>query len=84
MEERRDEQGPVRRSVLEIMILMFTATVCFAILAIGFTIVWIGTHVPDANLSGITAALISIISAILGALLGLLAAKRDVFHPEDQ
>lgn len=73
------------RPTLDLMVLMLTATVCFAILATGATIAIIEIKDPSADTSNIVQSLLSIISGILGALLGLLAGKREqMLHPPEE
>ncbi len=66
------------RSVLEIMVLTFVGTVSFMLVAMGTAIVVVKVRDPHADTDVITQSLISLVSAILGALLGLLAGKATV------
>ena len=63
------------RSVLEVMVLTFVATVSFMLVAMGTAIVVVKVRDPTADVDVITQSLISLVSAILGALLGLIAGK---------
>lgn len=65
------------RSTVEVMVLMLTFTVCFGILATGATIAVIEIRDPSVDTSSITQSLLSLVSGILGALLGLLAGKAE-------
>ena len=71
------------RSVIETMILAFTAIVVFVMFATATAIVVVeisskGTADTDNAVDG----LMSLISAILGALLGLIAGKSSVINPD--
>jgi hypothetical protein len=66
------------RSVLEVMVLTFVATVAFMLVAMGTAITVVKIRDPSADTDVITQSLISLVSAILGALLGLLAGKATV------
>ena len=63
------------RSTIEIMILTFTFVVCFSLLLAGIAIAIVEIKDPAADTETITQSLISLISGILGALLGLIAGK---------
>lgn len=65
------------RSVIEIMILIFTFMVALAILLLGVSITIVEIAHPEEDTSAAASALINLISAILGALLGLLAGKTE-------
>jgi hypothetical protein len=68
------------RSVIEIMVLVFTFVVAFAILATGLLISVIEVRDPTADTSSLVRTLSTIITLILGALLGMLAGKTDVIN----
>ena len=83
------------RSVLELMVLLFTATVCFSILATGAAVAIIEIKDSTTDTSGIVQSLFSLVSGILGALLGLIAGKATngernpvaeeiTHHPDDE
>ena len=63
------------RSVIEIMVLTFTFVVGFSILGLGFLIIYAEIVNPAADTGLIANTLMSLISGILGALLGLIAGK---------
>ena len=63
------------RSVIEIMVLTFTFVVGFSILGLGFLIIYAEIKNPAADTGLIANTLMSLISGILGALLGLIAGK---------
>ena len=63
------------RSVIEVLVLTFTFIVAVAILGISATILVVEVRDPDTNTSSITQALLTLISGILGSLLGLLAGR---------
>jgi hypothetical protein len=66
------------RSVIEIMVLTFTFVVSFGIMATGALVAIVEIRDPTADTSGLVRALVTIITLILGSLLGLLAAKSSV------
>ena len=55
--------------------LVFTFVVGFSILAIGTMIAVVEIRDPDTDTASITQALMTLISGILGALLGLIAGR---------
>jgi len=66
------------RSVVDTMILVFTVAVAWTIMATGVAIIVIQIVKPHANTDRATDAIFGLVSAILGALLGLIAGKRTV------
>ncbi|HSX22686.1 MAG TPA: hypothetical protein VLE97_07950 [Gaiellaceae bacterium] len=77
-----------RRSVVEVMVLTFTAVVAISMLGLSFTIVYVKVRYPDADVDRLSASLSSLLSAIVGALLGLLAGRsrqlNDALHGHDR
>ena len=63
------------RSVIEVMVLTFTFIVGFTLIMTGVTVAIIEIKNPQADTDTIVQSLISLISGILGALLGLIAGK---------
>jgi hypothetical protein len=63
------------RSVIEIMVLVFTFVVAFAICGLGVLIVVVEANNPEADTGVIANTLSTLVSGILGALLGLIAGK---------
>ena len=63
------------RSVIEIMVLVFTFVVAFAIVGLGILIVVVEANHPEADTGVIANTLSTLVSGILGALLGLIAGK---------
>jgi hypothetical protein len=63
------------RSVIEIMILVFTFTVGFMIVGLSVMILVVELKNPAADTGIIANTLMSLVSGILGALLGLIAGK---------
>lgn len=63
------------RSTVEIMVLCFTFIVTFAICGMGTLIVVVEWKNPEADTAIIASTLMSMITGILGALLGLVAGK---------
>lgn len=64
------------RSVVEIMILVFTIAVAWTIMATGVAVIVIHILKPHVNTERAVDAIFSFVSAILGALLGLIAGRR--------
>lgn len=63
------------RSVIEIMVLTMTFVVAISITGLGFLIIFVEMRNPEADTGLIANTLMSLISGILGALLGLIAGK---------
>jgi hypothetical protein len=63
------------RSVIEVMVLTFTFVVAFAICGLGVLIVIVESNNPEADTGVIANTLSTLVSGILGALLGLIAGK---------
>jgi hypothetical protein len=63
------------RSVIEVMVLVFTFVVAFAICGLGVLIVVVEANNPEADTGVIANTLSTLVSGILGALLGLIAGK---------
>ena len=63
------------RSVIEIMIMIFTFTVGFMIVGLSIMILVVELKNPAADTGIIANTLMSLVSGILGALLGLIAGK---------
>ena len=57
------------------MVLAFTFVVAISILGLGFLIIYVELKNPEADTGLIANTLMSLISGILGALLGLIAGK---------
>ena len=64
------------RTTIELMVLMLTATVCVAILLTGATIAVLEFKDPSIDTSSVVDILMTLVSGILGALLGLLAGEK--------
>jgi hypothetical protein len=73
------------RTVIEIMVLVFTFVVAFAICGLGVLIVVVESRNPEADTGVIANTLSTLVSGILGALLGLIAGKSGTFgdKPKD-
>lgn len=67
-------------SVVDVMVITFTALVAFTILfgAIAVMVIEVIDHTTDTT--NITDALTSMITAILGALLGLIAGRSETMN----
>ncbi len=65
------------RSTVEIMVLCFTFIVTFSIVGLGILIVLVEWNNPEADTGVIASTLMSMITGILGALLGLIAGKSE-------
>ena len=63
------------RSVIEIMVLVFTIVVAFSITGLSVMILVVEVKNPAADTGLIANTLMSLVSGILGALLGLIAGK---------
>ena len=63
------------RSVIEVMILVFTFVVGFMIVGLSVLILIVEVREPAADTGIIANTLMSLVSGILGALLGLIAGK---------
>ena len=63
------------RSVIELLVLALTAVAGFSILAMGATIALVEIRDPEVDTGPAAQALLSIVSATLGALFGLLAGR---------
>ena len=63
------------RSVIEIMVLVFTFVVGFSLLAMGGTIALIEIRNPESDTDGAVETLFTAITIIIGALLGMLSVK---------
>jgi uncharacterized membrane protein HdeD (DUF308 family) len=64
-----------QRSVIEIMVLTFTFVVGFSLIMTGTVVAIVEIRDPTTDTDTIVQSLISLISGILGALLGLIAGK---------
>ena len=69
------------RSTVDLMILAFTFVVGFSILATGATIAIIEITNPSADTTTVVESLLTIITGIVGALLGLIAGKGESSKP---
>jgi hypothetical protein len=65
------------RSVIEIMVLVFAFTVASSVVLTGTVIIILTVVQPTRDVDNIVRALTSIVSGMLGALLGLLAGKSE-------
>lgn len=63
------------RSVIEILVLVFTFVVGFMIVGMSIMILVVETRNPEADTGIIANTMMSLVSGILGALLGLIAGK---------
>lgn len=73
------------RSVIEIMVIVFTFIVAFMIVGLGVMIIFVEVRNPEADTGLIANTLMSLVSGILGALLGLIAGKSSAVSgsPDD-
>jgi hypothetical protein len=65
------------RSVVELMVLTFTVVVALSIMAMGGLVAVVEIRDPEADTDAVVQVLFSLISATLGALLGLVAGKAN-------
>jgi cytochrome bd-type quinol oxidase subunit 1 len=63
------------RSVIEIMVLVFTFVVAFSITGLSAMILFVELRNPEADTALVANTVMSLVSGILGALLGLIAGK---------
>ena len=63
------------RSVIEIIVLTFTFVVALSLLGVGATIAIIEIKDPTVDTSAAVDILFTVISILIGALLGMLSAK---------
>lgn len=63
------------RSVIELMVIVFTFIVAFSIVGLGIMVIWVELKNPESDTALIANTLMSLVSGILGALLGLIAGK---------
>jgi len=63
------------RSVIEIMVIVFTFIVAFMIVGLGVMIMVVEFVHPESDTGLIANTLMSLVSGILGALLGIIAGK---------
>lgn len=72
------------RSVIEIMVLVFTGVVAFFLIGLGIMVVLVEINNPETDTSLVANTLMSLVSGILGALLGLIAGKADAMQELDR
>jgi hypothetical protein len=63
------------RSVIEVMVLVFVFIVAFTLIGLGVIILVVEVKHPDADTALLVNTMMSLVSGILGALLGLIAGK---------
>ena len=63
------------RSVIEIMVLVFVFIVAFTLVGLGVIIMVVEVKHPEADTALLVNTMMSLVSGILGALLGLIAGK---------
>jgi hypothetical protein len=63
------------RSVIEIMVLVFVFIVAFTLIGLGVIILVVEVKHPEADTALLVNTMMSLVSGILGALLGLIAGK---------
>ena len=74
------------RSVVEIIVIMLTIVVGFVIMTMSSAIMIIEIRDPETDTSLITATLTSLVSAILGALFGMMIRGNEKIsrRPDDK
>lgn len=65
------------RSVIEIMVLVFVFIVAFTLIGLGVIILVVEVKHPEADTALLVNTMMSLVSGILGALLGLIAGKSN-------
>ena len=63
------------RSVVEVMVMVFTFVVAFFIVGLGVLIIFVEIRSPESDTGVLANTLGTLVSGILGALLGLIAGK---------
>jgi hypothetical protein len=63
------------RSVIEVMVIVFTFVVAFFIVGLGLIIIWVEVKSPESDTGVLANTLGTLVSGLLGALLGLIAGK---------
>ena len=63
------------RTVVELMVIIFTFVVAFMLMGVGTMIIVVEMRNPQADTALVASTLMNIVSGIVGALLGLLAGK---------
>ena len=74
------------RSAAEIIVITFTIVVAFVIMSLSIGLIVVEVREPETDTSVLTATLMSLTSAILGTLFGMLISKGDRINqrPEDK
>ena len=65
------------RSAVEIIVITLTVTVAFVITSLSIGLILIAIYHPDTDTTVLTSTLMSLTSAILGTLFGMLISKGD-------
>lgn len=65
------------RSAVEIIIITFTFVVAIILVSLSFGLIYTEIRNPEADTTVLTSTLMSLTSAILGTLFGMLIAKGD-------
>jgi hypothetical protein len=60
------------RSVVEVMVIVFTLVVAFMLMGVGTMIIVVEMRNPQADTALVASTLMNIVSGIVGALLGLM------------
>jgi branched-subunit amino acid ABC-type transport system permease component len=71
------------RSVIELMVMTFTFIIGFAVVGLGVLIVIIEWKNPESDTGILANTLASLVSGILGALLGLIAGRATPSAADD-
>lgn len=64
------------RSVIELMVLVFVFIVAFTLVGLGIIILVVEIKHPEADTALLVNTMMSLVSGILGALLGLIAGQK--------
>jgi len=70
------------RSTVEVMILLLTGTVCISLLFTGVAVVLAEIFNPELDTMAVAGGLTNVLSALVGALLGVLAGRTDGVRAE--
>jgi len=74
------------RSAVEIIVITLTFVVAIVIVGLSFTLMFVEIKNPETDTSVLTSTLMSLTSAILGTLFGMLISKGDRINarPKDK
>ena len=68
------------RSAIEIMVIVFTMLLCIIVVMVSATVSYVKITSPASDISTAISFLTSVVSAILAALLGLVAGRSEALN----